>query len=286
VIICTPPFLHKKMALDAIRADKHLLIEKPLAVDGREAAAIVRAAAKKPKLKVSGCTFRHGRTTPKWKLVKQMIADGKLGEVYYVHHRSLGRQGRPGIEYNPGAKWFLDRKLAGGGPLFDWGVYDLTFHLDVLGQPDLDRVTDAMCKNRLDKKDAGTDVFTVEEHGIAMMQFAGGMRYYYERASNAHFNYSNRTQIIGTRGGLSFGYLTWDPGEIEYYNVDKGGKGKAQRRVYKAATPKSHPGDMPMLGKAFIQYLCNDGECPMPIDLELKNLKILDAIYRKADWKD
>jgi len=284
VVLCTPPFLHKPMALAAMRADKHLLIEKPLGLNPREGRSIMTAAGKKRNLKVSGASYRHARTTPKWKLVKGMIDDGKLGQVYYVHHRCVGRQGRPGIEYNPGAKWFLDRKLAGGGPLFDWGVYDFSFHLGVLGEPELDHVSDAFCRNELDHKDAGTKTFTVEEHGAAMMQFAGGMRYFYERASNAHFSYANRTQIIGTEGGLSFGYCTWDPGEVEFYHVDRAGKGKARLKTYKAGTPKSHAGDMPLLGKAFTDYLCDAGECPMPLELELKNLKILDAIYRKADW--
>lgn len=283
VIVCTPPWLHVKMGVDVMKAGKHLLMEKPLATTVADALTLLAEARRHPHLKVSGCSCRHARLNPKFHFVKKMIDDGKLGDVYFVHHRGGARQGRPGVEYNPGATWFLDRKLAGGGPLYDWGVYDLSFHLGLLGEPRFIKA-EAFCRNGLDLVKTGAPVFTVEEHGAAWLKFAGGLSYFWERSSNAHNAVPPQTAIYGTRGGLRFGFCTWDPPEIEYFYVDRGGRGKARSKTY-PIDMSSHKGDMPALGEAFIAYLLGKGPVPMPLELEVKNLKIIHAVYAAAGWK-
>jgi predicted dehydrogenase len=282
VVVCTPPFTHLRMGLDVIKAGKHLLMEKPLTAELKDAKKLLAAAQAHPELKISGCSARHARLNPKFAFIKEFIDSGKLGDVYYVHHRAIGRQGRGGIEYNPPAKWFLNRALAGGGPLYDWGVYDLSFHLGVLSEPALEKV-DSFCVSHLDNVDPGTDVYTVEEHGVGFMTFAGGIKYYWERANNAHAEAPNRTTIYGTKGGLSFSFCTWDSAEVDYFFVDDDGKGKAQKETL-TVDMSAHPGDMPALGKAYIDYLCGEGPVPMPLDLEVKNLEIMHKVYKAAKW--
>jgi predicted dehydrogenase len=282
VVVCTPPLSHLKIGTDALKAGKHLLMEKPLATSVSDAKKLLRAADKHPDLKVSGCSCRHARLNPKFEYVRKMISDGKLGDVYFVHHRGVNRQGRPGLEYNPTAKWFLNRDIAGGGPLYDWGVYDMSFHLGILDEPKLVKA-DGICVNGLDKVDPGTDVFTVEEHGIGFMTFEGGMKYYWERANHAHASIPNRTTIYGTEGGLQFGYCTWEGPEIEFLYVDRKGKGKAKSKTL-TVNLKRHKGDMQELGQAFIKYLLDEGPVPMPMDIEVKNLEIIHKVYRVAGW--
>lgn len=281
VIVCTPPNTHVRMALDVLNAGKHLLVEKPLSNRLDDARRLVDAAARHPNLKASGCSARHSRLTPKYPLVKKMIDDGKLGRVYYVHHRSVARQNRGGIEYNPGAKWFLDQQIAGGGPLYDWGVYDMAFHLGLLGDPTLLDVR-AFCINGLDKVDPGSNVFTVEEHGAAFLEFSGSLRYYWERASNAHADVPHQTTLYGTEGGLRFGYCSWDSPTIEFFSVADGGRGKAvcENITVDMGTHK----DEVAMEVAWLDYLCGAGGCPMPLARELANLEILHKVYQAAKW--
>lgn len=281
VIVCTPPRTHTKVAMDVLAAGKHLLVEKPMATTLDEAHALTAAAARYPDLKVSGCSARHSRLTPKYPQVKRMIDDGRLGRVYYVHHRSVISQKRCGIEYNPPAKWFLDRQISGGGPIYDWGVYDLAFHLGLLGEPRLEKV-EAFCINGLDKVDSGAPIFTVEEHGAAFMTFEGGLRYYWERSSNAHCDVPNQTTIYGTEGGIRFGYCSWDGPEIEYFYTDNSGRGKPKREVITIVC--ANHDDPGALDTAWLNYLCGDGPVPMPLDLELRNLEILHKVYMAANW--
>ena len=281
VVVCTPPGSHLALGLDVMRAGKHLIMEKPLAPTLAAARRLVREAARRPELMVTGCSCRHARLQPKFPYIKKMIDAGKLGEVYFVHHRTVSRQGRPGIEYHPAAKWFLDRNNAGGGPLYDWGVYDLSFHLGVLGEPEFDSC-EAFCINGLDRVPAGTKTFTVEEHGAAMMKFKSGLRYYWERASNAHQEIPNQTSIYGTRGGLRFTYVG-DANEITYFYTGDQGKGKVRQRTYRVNMSR-HQGDMYAVGQAVIRALEGKGPVPMPLELELKNLAIMHAVYKAAGW--
>lgn len=282
VVVATPPDSHCKIGLDVMRAGKDLIMEKPLASTLREARRLVRESQKHEHLMITGCSCRHARVNPKFRFVKSFVESGKLGRVYHVHHRRVGRQGRGGIEYHPAAKWFLDRDRAGGGPLFDWGVYDLSFHLGVLGQPKFLKAQ-AFCINGLDRVDPGTPNFTVEEHGGAMMAFEGGLTYYWERASNAHMHVPNETVLYGTSGGLRFGYLSNDPDEVEFSYVDRGGRGKARTRKLKINQAR-HRNDMIELGKVLVSALLRKIPAPMPLDIELANLEIVTKVYKAANW--
>jgi len=282
VVVCTPPVSHREIGVAALRAGKHVLMEKPLTVSPEDARALLAESLKHPTIKISGCSARHARYNPKFAFVKKMVDDGLLGQVYFVHHRALARQGRGGVEYNPNAKWFLDKTKAGGGPLYDWGVYDLSFHLGVLGEPELTKV-DAFCVNGLDQVVTNAPVFTVEEHGGAFMTFSNGMKYFWERANNAHVEVPNQTTILGKKGGLRFGFCTWDSAEFEFFDVDNNGTGKARKQVL-TCDMQGHKDDMLPLGQGFIAYLLNEGPAPMPLKLEVKNLEILHAVYKAANW--
>ena len=283
VVVCTPPAPHCRIGIDVLRAKKNLVMEKPLTLTVPEAKRLLREAKKHPELMVTGCSCRHARLQPKFAYVKNLIDSGKLGRVYFVHHRRVGRQGRPGIEYHPAAKWFLNRDVGGGGPLYDWGVYDLSFHLGILDEPKFVSC-EAFCINGLDKVPAGTKTFTVEEHGAAMMRFENGLKYYWERASNAHQEIPHQTSIYGTKGGLRFAYTSGESNEITYFYTGKEGRGRPLTRTFKVNMSRHTRGDMYPVGQAIIAALKGQGPVPMPLELEVKNLEILHKVYRAAQW--
>lgn len=230
VLITTPPHLHQEMFVETIRAGKHVLLEKPMAIRAQQMNAILQAAKQHPEVIAMECSGRHARLVPKFWKVREIIESGALGEIYHIHHNSIGRQNRPGIEFHPTAKWFLDRSLAGGGPLFDWGVYDLSFHLGVLGdRHDLSQVAYVSLKKGLDEVDPGTDIYDVEEHFVVSMKLTGDIGYYWERGGHANVEVPNETRIYGTRGGIKLGYCSWDAPVITFYDLDPQGKAREQQ---------------------------------------------------------
>jgi predicted dehydrogenase len=284
VVICTPPKLHEKMFIEALQAGKHTLIEKPMAISEDELDRMLAEAAKFPNLIISDCSARHARLTPKYRLVKEIIDSGKLGDIYYIHHNSVNRQGRPGIEYHPTAKWFLNKAIAGGGPILDWGVYDLSFHLGILSdKPELLNVK-AFTKMGLDNVDPGTPINDVEEHAVVFMEFTNGLKYYWERANHANVEAPDETRIYGTKGGLKLAFCSWESPDIEFFDVDNNGKGKARKQVFTADFSK-HLGDIEELDKSFVEAVINKKDSPMPIALAAKHLKILFKVYEACKVK-
>jgi len=230
VIIATPPHLHKEMFIECCKSGKHILLEKPMALNMRDIEEMIKVKDQHPELMAMECSGRHSRLTPKFRKVKELIDSGALGEVYAINHSSVARQNRPGIEFHPPAKWFLDKSLAGGGPLFDWGVYDLSFHLGVLDdKPELEEVESAVLKAGLDEVDPGTDTYDVEEHLMVQLRLSKGVRYCWERAAHANMESPNETRIYGTRGGIKLAYCTWDEPVVIVYDLDEDGKAREKR---------------------------------------------------------
>jgi predicted dehydrogenase len=173
VIVTAPPFAHFEIALETMQAGKHILLEKPMAASRAQMNRLVKEARRHKNLVILECSARHTRLQPKFHFIKKMIDNGDIGEVYHIHHNYLMR--RTFIEYNPRGAWSLKKKLAGGGPFLDWGVYDLSFHLGLLHDvPKLARLR-SFTKN-------GVKIFAdpkiksdVEEHGAAFMEFDTGL---------------------------------------------------------------------------------------------------------------
>jgi len=274
VIICTPPFTHKRFMIEALEAGKHVLIEKPLSVSPSDLPEMIETASNYPNLIALEASARYSRLSPKFMHIKQMIKDGKLGEIYFIHHTNVAQQNRPGIEYNPGAHWFLDKSKAGGGPLFDWGEYDLAFHLGILeSEPKLVKA-DVLRLNGLDKVPHGAPVFDIEEHSIAMMEFDNGLKYYYETAMNAHMETRCESRIYGTKGGIKVYYTPWESDELEFFYVDENGTGKSQKEIIKLNLENAPRQEFEIV-RHFIDC-CVDGATPlMPVSLVAKHLDIL-----------
>jgi predicted dehydrogenase len=269
VVVASPPSTHVAIALDVLRAGKHLLIEKPMAIKREEVTAIVAEAAAHPELVSLEGSCRHSRLNPKFTFIKALIDSGKLGRIYHIHHNHLG-QGTF-VEYNPNGAWAMDKSYAGGGPFVDWGEYDLSFHLGILGdQPQLKDVH-AFTITGLRDLSKLAPVVDVEMHGAAYMEFDNGLTYYYERGAGVHGETKNETRLYGTKGGLHFSYTTWEPKTIEYFHATD----KPEKEILTVDMSK-HPAHDNM---AFVAHFldCLEGKTQprMPVSLAAKHLNIL-----------
>lgn len=280
IVITSPPQFHFAMFIDAVNAGKHILLEKPAAIYRSQIEEMVNVASAHPELIISDCSSRHARLQPKFRMVKEIIDSGKLGEIYFIHHNAVARQARPGIEYHPSAKWFLNKEIAGGGVLFDWGVYDLSFHLGLLGdKPELEEINLLFMKNGLDKVDPGTTIFDVEEHFAVDMTFSGGLKYYWEHASNANMEALNETRIYGTLGGIKLSFCSWESNLIELFDVENDGAGKARKTIIEVDMSKQEDNDA--LSYHFVNVLLGKEELQMPLSLATKHLDIIYKIYEQ-----
>jgi predicted dehydrogenase len=115
VIVCTPPSSHAMISIAAMRKGKHVLCEKPLAMNPTEAEEMV-AVAQSNHVRLK-CGFNH-RHHPGLKQIKTWIDQHLIGELINIRCE-YGIGGRPGYD----KEWRADASVSGGGQLMDQGMH-------------------------------------------------------------------------------------------------------------------------------------------------------------------
>jgi 1,5-anhydro-D-fructose reductase (1,5-anhydro-D-mannitol-forming) len=158
VYVGTPVFLHASQTIPALRAGKHVICEKPMAMNQAEALTMVRAAEE------SGRTFGvayYRRSYPKVQRAKQLLAAGAIGKpvsAELTNHMWFDGTGS--------RNWLVDPAKAGGGPLFDIASHRIDVLNFLFGQPL--RVT-AQLSNLVHH-------YPVEDNATVIIEYADGVR--------------------------------------------------------------------------------------------------------------
>ncbi|WP_223692121.1 Gfo/Idh/MocA family protein [Leifsonia poae] len=125
VYIATPHTSHREVALAAIAAGKHVLVEKPFALDAREARDIAEASRRAGVFAMEAMWTRY---LPQSDILRQVLDAGTLGDIHLVT-----------ADFGFAAPFDADNRMwnpeLGGGALLDAGVYPLSFVSSVLGAP-------------------------------------------------------------------------------------------------------------------------------------------------------
>ena len=125
--------MHPTITIDALRAGKNVLCEKPAARTYKEALEMQKVQHETGKVLNIGVVNRFNDSV---NLIKKYIDDGKLGDVYHVYASFRAHRSIPGLG---GA--FTTKEIAGGGALIDWGVHYLDIVMYCCGDPKVKTVT-------------------------------------------------------------------------------------------------------------------------------------------------
>jgi predicted dehydrogenase len=272
VVIATPPFVHAEQLEESLNAGKHVLLEKPIAESRESLKRIVQSVERSPDRIVLEASCRHTRLTRKFQFIKEMIDSGKLGEIYHIHHNSLGRG--TFIEYNPNGAWAMNKKLAAGGPFADIGVYDLSFHLGLLNDVPQLKSLHSFKRNDLRDMSKWVAFSDVEQHGAAWMEFDTGLTYYYERGAGVHAETPNETRLYGTKGGLRFSFFSWESNDVEFFYNENA----EPRKETFSVDVSNAPDDSLAITTHFLDCLDGKAEPLMPVQRAAKHMEILFKI--------
>ncbi|MFW9979856.1 MAG: Gfo/Idh/MocA family protein [Candidatus Thorarchaeota archaeon] len=128
VCITTPPFYHKEIAVDFLKAGIPVLIEKPIATKESDAKEILTTAARKSVI----CGVVHNRRFYSTiQRAKKTIGDGRLGDIYHADFNSFVTG--PSIGY-PATDWHFNPEVSGGGVSMDQGIHTLDLIRWILGE--------------------------------------------------------------------------------------------------------------------------------------------------------
>ncbi|RME70808.1 MAG: gfo/Idh/MocA family oxidoreductase [Verrucomicrobia bacterium] len=272
ISIALPNYLHATVALEALRAGKHVMLDKPMATNARDAARLVAEARKRRRLFMVGQNMRFGQEVQTARL---LVEKGVLGDVYHAKTAWTRRSGIPRI-----GSWFTQQKFAGGGCTYDIGVHALDRCLYLLGEFDAAAVSGqtysklgslGLGEGSWGKGEIDPDrPFDVDDLAVALIKLKSGRTVLLEASWAAHqeeHDY-NGTQLFGTKAGLALPPL-------RLFHPTK--RGYATETV-KPLPPRVDTDRM----VHFIDCLLGKAEPFVKPEESLAIQKILDAIYQSA----
>lgn len=275
VSITTPNKYHKEPTIDALRAGKHVLCEKPLAMNADEAREMCRAA--KDTGKILQVALQQRFSGPML-YMKQFIDAGHMGDIYYARAWALRRRGVPG--------WgvFIDKEKQGGGPLIDIGVHILDMTLHLMGYPKPISATgktwDLLGKNpelHNNWGDYDRSKFTVEDFAVGLIRFDNGSVVTLESSFMANIEGDPfRTHLMGTKAGATV-KISGDDAVRIYTERD--------RQVYDIIpvnvprVESAHAAEV----QAFVRAILSNEPSPVPGEQGLILNAIFDALYKSSE---
>ena len=253
IYVITPNGLHHDQVIRVAKAGKHAICEKPMAVNAQEGQEMVDAC-KKANVKLLVGYRMHFE--PKTLAIVGMREAGDFGKVLFF-------QGLTGFRIGDPNQWRLDKKLAGGGALMDIGIYSVNGARYMVGEEPV-WVTAQETKNNPEKFKEGVDETIQFQLG-----FPGGA--VASCLSTYAMSHLDRFFLNGVDGFAELHPAT--------------GYGPIQGRTHQGELTQPHKTHQTVQMDAMADIILEGKEAPVPVDGEegVKDLKIMDAIYRAAD---
>jgi predicted dehydrogenase len=265
--VCVPNNAHMPTVLAALAAGKHVLCEKPLAVLPRQ---VERMMAARDKAKKMLMTAQHMRFLGPSQALKNYVAQGHLGDIYYARTWHNRRRGLP----NWGV--FAQKEFSGGGPCVDLGVHNLDLTLWLMDNFEPVSVSGiAPCKLASQKGiynrwgPINHKEIDVEDFAAGFIRFKNGAALSLEASwmLNTPEQSMIKTWLFGTKAGAAHPDLTI-AAEHDQVQVDT--------TITNAPQLNGHEEEI----RAFFDAVTNGKKSPVPAEQSLQVIKVLDGIYR------
>ena len=278
VFVLTPNYAHYTVTMDALRAGKHVMCEKPITINYELSCEMAEEAKKQGKILNIGVCNRYHKSV---EMIEEMVREGKLGNVYHVYCSFRSCRSIPGLG---GA--FTDKSQSGGGVLIDWGIHFLDLILYILGGAKLKNLTcDTYCEMAKNMKEYkyksmwAEDTSDVENGVNDVDDFVTG----YIRTDNASISFNGAwaqnidkremfVDFLGDKGGVRLDYGK----KFEFFDG----------QTLETEAPEYEIPNM---------YLCEDEDFILSCNTGIKNrnnienilesAKLLDALYASSEQK-
>ena len=280
--ICTPNYLHSKIACEALEKGINVFCEKPDAVSVAEAEKMKAAAEKSGKVLM---VMRNNRYRATAAFLKKYIEDGKMGNIYAGR---CGWQRRRGIPGRGG--WFTTKELSGGGPLIDLGVHMIDLAIWLMGNPtpvavsgcaynkfaNSEDISDSASAKHGDRVEGG--IFDVEDLAMGFIKFDNGacLQIEFSWASNIEQEHQF-VELRGEKAGATISTIAQN--QLKIFTEEHSSTVDYIPNVDDKKCMQIHEANL----RHFADVLLNGAE-PMFVPQQgLDMIKILEAMYKSSD---
>lgn len=272
--VALPTFLHAPAAIAALKAGKHVLLDKPFVMNQGEALKVIEAAKKSRRI----CTVgMNQRFHPHAQIVRVLARRGDLGDIYHGKAYWCRRMGSPKF-----GTWFCEKKSSGGGSLLDIGVHALDLCLSLMNNFKpvcVSGVTYSKLGPRgigeggWGKSDVEKKPFDVDDMAGALIKLRGGASVILEASWIRHQAEPERlnVELYGTEGGA------------QVYPA-KAFKLNAKTGEYAVVDGHRDPLPYPHCDRMvnWIDAIVGAAKIECTLDQSLAVQKIIDAIYQSS----
>jgi len=260
VVVGLPNYLHAPVTIQMLKAGKHVLCEKPMAISVREAEAMIDAAQEAHRLLMIGHMWRFDSEI-RW--LRRVVANGRIGRVFKAKSHAIWLREGP-----RSGSWFTQLRFAGGGALADMGIHSLDTLRFVLGGARPIKV--------FARVGACFEKMEVEDTASLMIEFEGGIAAFVEAGWYHPYadGLEGYTQVYGTRG-----YASALPCKL--YSKVEG----VWSTVHPEMPKRKQQCDLPMYQAQMDHFIdcILMGEMPLTNGAEaLWSLRMLEAAYQSA----
>ncbi|GEO12887.1 Gfo/Idh/MocA family protein [Microvirga aerophila] len=255
-----PNHLHAPLTIKALEAGKHVLCEKPIALNAEEAYQIETAQAKAGKLVAEAFMVRFH---PQWQRAREIARSGRLGDVRAVQTFFSYHLTDPGNIRN--------QAEIGGGGLYDVGCYAVATARYIFGA-DPERVIGVFDRD---------PVLRTDRLASGLAEFSGGQHLAFTCATQ--LVPTQWVQIVGTKGRLEvqvpFNPKRDQPTRIVFDDGRDLIGGGAETEEFPPADHYQHQGD------AFSRAILEGSSLEFPMADAVMNMRVLDALFRSEKSK-
>jgi len=276
VIVATTANMHAPLTLAAFQQGKHVLVEKPAALNADQVRAMIAAQGDRVGACCS-CRYRLYRTA---EVATDYVASGRLGVLRTIRCRATFPAGPPPTSPRP--NWRMNKALNAGGILTNWGCYDLDFLLGILGWSVVPRqvlaATFGTPAQFLDRLPPHQDA---ECHVVGLVTCDDGVVLAYERAETYTGEAETAWQLTGEAGQLCL-RMTGAPEGALVTAHHAPAEGGLETEVLCEA-PATYRQGHASPGEDFVRAIV-DGSAPTTtLEQALLVVRVSDAFYASAD---
>lgn len=285
VVLAMPANLRTVMGVKAFAAGKHVLTEKPVAMNAAEVRELLAAQKASPMPnRIGACCSCRYHGLPSAKVVKDFIATGALGQIRVARVRAV-MAAPPTMPFNPPPIWRLRKDLNGGGILMNWGQYDCDYMFGLLGwclQPQ--RVMARTFTNIEAYASYAHPSSDAETHVVAFVDCIDTSSgkpvvFTYERGEFTSSASDEIWQMIGDKGTLRL-WMKEKPGKQLWFDHPTD-KGTVSELLWEGTETWDQQHGMPIHDFA---RAIREGSAPTtPLEKSLIIQSMFDAIYASAE---
>ena len=214
VDVCLHNNLHMPVTVAALQAGKDVYCEKPMAGCYADAELMQRTARSLGRRLSIQLSTLFSRET---KAARALIDAGCLGRLYYARSTGFRRRGRPFVD-GYGTAAFVQKAQAGGGALYDMGVYHIANMLYLLGNPEVLTITGKLYQETaMDPVRREVSHYDVEELGVGFVRLADNIALDIIESWAIHLDGFEGSFVVGADGGVRlnpFGFYS-NIGDLE-----------------------------------------------------------------------